>query len=418
MVTHISKCENTSELYKKRPTINLEERGILCEETPQHGDYVEQDHVYSNRTTEGRKESQIFPSNSLSRAAKRKICPKCGKSIHIRWLKNHMKIHEKGKLPDITEIRHHHSVVIDAKEGLFCSSINLSGPYFPVHVVKKTSGSNQESFCEHQPCIDLKETAKNGGNVSFECAHVRSASYARQGKEINMDTSKLQELRDKKFLTDQRYLEILTFKENVPSGTPLLVQLPHEESSSDRFTYLSVYASTRRYWSVTGRTVVTFDKLENSYSCRCSRNKRYCIHKVLGKWFVCQEMPEYFVTNEDDGNDLHGNDGTTTTATEESTPGDSQVYTSERNKAELLQRYIKSTKQIPAEIPKEIANVGPSTTFLERKEIIPSETRCHRCNSKLNAEVIRSRAKLILMKGIIRGNRSKRLFANICKNVS
>ena len=115
---------------------------------------------------------------------KTKTSPECGKEISKKRFNVHLKTHKK-KVAYIDQNCYHHTVLVDKTKGVFCSAINLTGTSYSIHVIKRTAGNTKESFCEHQQCVDIKKMAKRGGNLSFECPHVRSILYANREKEID-----------------------------------------------------------------------------------------------------------------------------------------------------------------------------------------------------------------------------------------
>ena len=323
------------------------------------------------------------------RTTEKKTCPECGKEIHKKRFSAHIKTHKK-KVTDIDQNRYHHTVLVDETKGVFCSTINLTGTSYPIHVIKRTAGNTKESFCEHQQCVDMKETAKRGGNLSFECPHVRSVLYASRGKAIELQASKLLQMRDSKFVTEERHDELLNLLEsNSGNDSPLLVQIPSMENHSSRFMYLSVKTNTQRYWSRIGRVIVAYDTLQNTFTCKCSASKRYCIHKAVGKWCVYQEMPECFSSEA-------GGSIVTDCNTEESVP----EITKESN---VAIEYLRNNKKIPVDIPKQVIPLYKQSVFKSTKKIIPKEMECHQCSGPLATEITSQRSKIVTMTMMIRG---------------
>ena len=262
---------DTGEMSSASENQSNGEEGICDESTPFPNDM--QDHMYSVPTQkEQQTESSFLP---LKKKIARKPCVHCGKIISVRWMKSHMKIHQKHT-HDIDKDRHHHTIIVDSNKGIFCSAVNLRGIFYPIHLIKRTTGLSQDSFCENRHCMDFKETAKHGGNVSFECDHIRSTQYAVHGEQLILQETVLQEMQDANFFTEDRFDELQAYKRNSPREIPLVVRLPSDETSSQRYIYLSVFSGDQRYWSRVGRTIVSYDKMSNVFSCQCSKSKRYC----------------------------------------------------------------------------------------------------------------------------------------------
>ena len=107
----------------------------------------------------------------------RRQCPQCKKLVTRKWYNSHLKKH-KNPTRDINQGRHHHSVVIDKRHGIFAAPKNISGPFVQIHVKKVTAGDNAGVFCTNQQCINTQQAAIRGNNLSFECCHAQSISYA------------------------------------------------------------------------------------------------------------------------------------------------------------------------------------------------------------------------------------------------
>lgn len=208
-----------------------------CSEKAEVAQNDQSEHSYSRPAREPQDRSSFT----------KKACPICKKNFHPRWLKNHLKTHKRKK-DEINENRHHFTVLVDPDRGTFCSAINLSGPPHPVHVIKRTSGSLQDSFCDNNTCIDMKETARRGGNPAFECHHVRSTTYAVKGKPIALNEESLNKIETEKFMTKERCNQLKKYIETTNDGSPFLVELPSPNLQSDRFIYLSIATGQKRYW--------------------------------------------------------------------------------------------------------------------------------------------------------------------------
>ncbi|XP_062600986.1 uncharacterized protein LOC134262628 [Saccostrea cucullata] len=378
---HIAKCSET-ERDDSGPNVEAD-----VAQDSQNG---QSEHSYS-RTTK-----QQQAKNSFTK----KPCPICKKLCHPRWLKKHVKIHNKKK-DEITENRHNFTVLVDSERGIFCSAINLSGPPHPVHVIKRTrnlsgpphpvhvikrtSGVHQDSFCDNNTCIDMKDTASRGGNPAFECPHVRSTSYAVKGKSIDLREESLTKIQKENFMTKERCDQLRRFMETTNDESPFLVELPSPNLQSDRYIYLSIVTGQKRYWCKTGRTVVTIDKQQKSFTCQCSEQSKYCIHKAVGKWFASQEVQHLMSSCQ--------------------TPEQPDEESSNSNQNQLrIFEYIFATKKIPELIPKEVYEETSQQNDLigsSSRKLYPSEDMCHRCNGGLASELAKHKSKIVHLNKII-----------------
>jgi hypothetical protein len=344
----------------------------------------------------------ISQRSVLKRSTLKKPCQICGRLVSSGWLKKHLNTHKSGS-KDINLERHHHSVLIDASNGIYSSAVCLRGLATPIHVQKKTSGVENESVCEHKSCIDAKATAQRGGHMAFECDHLRSIPYARPGRTVDMQTQSLQRMRDDGLITQTRYESLLSHRAKAETKRcPLVVYLPPDDLSSSRYMYLSVFTGAVRYWSRLERTVVTYDTDQNNLMCKCSINKRYCVHKAVGKWYIFQEMPHLYSTSTEEP----GSDEEETTALPES-PAEKESagvsYPCDKRSFPQMLNYAKSEKAIPAVVPQVIDTIYSRPDFLPDKEIEPSEVECNHCHGPLCKELVSRRSKILLLQSTIKG---------------
>lgn len=290
------------------------------------------------------------------------------------------------KNDDINQTRHHHTVMVDICNGVFASSKNISGPFNPVHVAKITSGPGAGIFCEDNKCIEAQQIAKRGRNYSFECPHARSSHYAIQQYEEVLNTVSLEKMVDEKILTqDQGHMVQQLQHQAALEHVPFLVFLRNQHSTS-KCLFFSVYADRRRYWSLLKRTIVTFDTVKKTLSCRCSSGKRTCSHKTATKWHLYQE---HMLTSEiNDISDSEENESENIIHNNE----DEQI---ERRKLDYIGRH----KRYPVTKGTEIPQLD------DLKEIIPSEKVCVQCKEKLTRVVLVNRhGKAVLKNKVIHGN--------------
>lgn len=294
-------------------------------------------------------------------------CTICKKFFYSRWLKNHLKIHKKKKY-EINENRHPFTALVDPERGMFCSAINLSRPPHPVHVIKRTIGVLQDSFCDNNTCIDMKDTIRRGGNPAFECSHVRSTV---KGKSIDLGGESLNRMHTENFMSKERCDQLRKYMETTNDRSPFLVELPSPNLQSDIYIYLSIATGQKRYWCKTGRTVVTIDKEQKSFPCQCSEQSKHCSHKAVGKRFACQEVPYPMSSCQ-----------TREQRIEESSNSDP-------NQLRIFE-YIFTTKNIPEIIPKEVCketNQQDNWLGSSNRKLYPTEDTCHRCNGRLASDL-------------------------------
>lgn len=382
MVSHAKKCQVEKEPLEIPVHVDRQPTGTVTYRTT------------GNKSTETNKETYGT------------ACDVCGKRVSVRWLKAHKRLHKTR--PKVDEKRHHHTVVINRSEGVFCSSVNLRGPSYPVHLIKKTATESPESFCENQNCIELKETAKRGGNMSYECSHLLSTPYATPAIVVNLSDDVLHQMRNEKFISQERFDTLYDFKQAVCQH-PMVARIPPAEEGNDRYVHYSIHTGTARYWSKTGRTIVTFDKIKNAFTCRCSPSRRYCDHKAIAKWCIFQEMPEVVssmkLAADGDHEEELGNTEDGKCLEEDSVTN--KTFEKLNHMAGL--DYIISNR-IPADISNlsKTRNIALPSDF----ELCPLETRCHLCNGNLKQELRSRNAKIVLLTEVIRSTYIINILAN------
>ncbi|XP_062371647.1 uncharacterized protein LOC134059102 [Sardina pilchardus] len=91
-------------------------------------------------------------------------CPDCSsKFSNASNLRRHERTHHGREYPPV--------ICVDAKNGIFVTPKDPSGPRFPVHMVK--SVVEQKLACELAVCRDFMKIATESGNPGTECQHLR-----------------------------------------------------------------------------------------------------------------------------------------------------------------------------------------------------------------------------------------------------
>lgn len=322
----------------------------------------------------------------------RKKCQQCNKLVSKKWFKSHINLHSKPTT-DINQNRHHHTVNIDKNKGIYVSSKNLRGPFSPVHLKKITTGLDAGIFCKNLQCIQAQEAAARGKNLSFECSHARSTPYAKVSVHTILTELSLNEMVRAKIITSEKSLAVQQLKEEAESeGSPLVVFIPLSETSTSNTIYWSVYSKHIRYWSRLKRTIVSYSKTDNTIRCSCCRVKRTCLHKIVARWYLFQEMPELLSSSKDDECD---NGEYINLEIENCDDLLSQVSNDDNNDKTLA--YLLQYKKYPAVI-------DMSEILEPAEKIIPSETNCLSCTSTLSQpNLVTRNGKIVMKNRMIKG---------------
>lgn len=405
MRLHMAKCKNVQHgVEKDHERQNTSERQVTSQRQVTSLDH-DYGIAYGNDRKRGNKGKKSLTEQQQT---EKRQCSNCGKYVNRKWMKHHIKTHEKKQ---ITAARHNFSVRIDPNQGIYCSAKSIKGRFIPVHLIKKTSGTSPYLFCEELTCIEKKQTAERGGNISFECEHIRSAEFAVPGTRVELNTDVLNCLVESGFISENRATQILTLRDNCLShNCAFVVEIPNPPESSSRFIYLSVYSGTQRYWSRIDRTIVCIDTDKNVVSCKCSKTKIYCSHKALAKWYLKQERPQFFQTSQTSILEEIGfdNDESGQYAEIDDEDGDDVAVDESAKDTEELESITGDTistdpvlsytmrKRIPVDVTV-VSNVRVH-------EVIPEEKRCHLCNDHLTRVLSSKAGKLVTMSGVVTGN--------------
>ena len=210
----------------------------------------------------------ITGAASLTRTNTKKLdrvrCSQCTRMVTRRWLKHHQKLHNINTRKDITSTRHHHTLLVDRRRGIYASTTNLSGRGHPVHVQKiysNAQGANYKSFCEHTSCMQAYEAAQRGSNPCFECVHMRSVQFAKATRSVILTSESLQAMVAGAVITAEKSETLLQLQNSAfLKHAPFIIFLPNDVNRSDNYYHFSVFTGVHRYWSKMDRTIVTFEK--------------------------------------------------------------------------------------------------------------------------------------------------------------
>lgn len=172
-----------------------------------------------------------------------------------------------------------------------------SGINTPIHVVKKTGSSDDQSKCELNSCIEVSQATARGNQPAYECEHLRSVQNADPyvPQEPLQDDVLETMISEFKWLKKSRKAESVHVRDQATAEgiCPVYPWMP-KEGESKRYRHFSVVSGTKvsHYWCRFRRAVVTFDTMNGIWKCACSPSKRGCLHKVLAKWYTLQHLPE------------------------------------------------------------------------------------------------------------------------------
>ena len=224
--------------------------------------------------------------------------------------------------------------------------------------------------CSVDTCRQLSSTASRSGQAHFLCDHLKSTQFIcpsvvahhLQEDSLNFVVDTL------KWLKLERKSECLEWqKQAAHDNVSLVVQMPLAPESSTRFYHFSVFAKIKRdhYWSFCKRVVVSFDKENSSFHCKCCSGHRSCIHKCIAKWAIAQWHPSVIPTSttsqmdEEIGDTQDFPTATDENVADEHSPGNSEnlpipstmFYPPAGDVALNFVKYLLDEKKIPPQLP-------------------------------------------------------------------
>lgn len=298
---------------------------------------------------------------------------------------------------DVTAEHHLACQLLDAKRGVFAIVKSFSKNSAPIHVLKQTSGANQQIRCELDACVRNTEVMHRSRFVSFDCVHLRSLQYCPPpfSPQLELREDVLRDIVSSRWFSEERKRACLSKKKEAKAeGTPLSVEVEVRSSSSRR--YVSVYDANLSYYNKFGRVMVMFDPSHNSWHCDCVKVKQSCIHKAIAKWHLFQSRRELFTGDE---------------SAEESEEYEEQgqsfsslQYPPRNQDLRRIVRYTQSQKRLPVDLPAKMFGLESETQL--PKHLIPKESVCPECPGNLpfgQPFIICSTARIITVKGVIEG---------------
>ncbi|XP_076049595.1 uncharacterized protein LOC143030327 [Oratosquilla oratoria] len=301
--------------------------------------------------------------------------PQSDQGEHIRLKHMQEKIHTQV----VTEDRHLFSCCVDASRGIYAIARTPTGPQYLVHVIKKTTGPQQQVHCDVRECMELSLIQWRSGNTSYLCEHLQSVPFAVPGVKCELNLDSLQRMVSAGFLCAGRLHEFITQLENAKSEViQLLVKIPHNAHTSKRYQFYSIFTNCTSWWCKSERTIVTLDTKTSSMACCCQQKE--CDHRAIVKWWLFQDGHEAAVKNLED---FDGDD--------KRDEGNSSSYLPTGQQLDNMVNYIQTEKMIPLDACSNEFDVKDVPIHL-----IPPEDTCYFCSSPLSdAKIVCRHAKIV-----------------------
>jgi hypothetical protein len=335
-------------------------------------------------------------------------CSLCNKAFSSKKsLQNHGRYFHIS--PDfISGRRHLNGICVDPDRGIYLMRRSFSGTSHPVHVIHDF-GTDGGFSCELNECRELSNTARRSGNPRFVCSHLKSVQYISENAKscYALPHRSLEELigenvRWFKKSREQECLQLHAIAKN--DKAPIIAEyVASKPLTSSRYQHFSVYDGKIHHYSRFKRVVVSYDKINNKWSCVCCRSKVNCVHKCIARWFIYEVRPEDLFTNactgeesvQEGGNELDdaSDDSETPSCSVSisSTSGDVYPPKQEGILSKMVE-YIHRFKRIPLKLPRTLTHDVQTYPNI----LVPTENKCKYCE-----DVSLSEPKKIKRKGKI-----------------
>lgn len=182
-------------------------------------------------------------------------------------------------------------VCVDVRNGIYVTAKYEHSPVFPIHVIKSTT--SQKMDCEVPNCRKFMQIALSSGNPGKECSHLERTSKAKLYiKPGVLNTGSLQDMMSKGLMSTEwgdkcEKLNMAAIQCGVDS---VFVE---DGEQSKRWHSFSIFTNESDNWCYFGRTRVTFDSVAGQWNCQCrgTGQSHRCVHRMMGMWWIYQELP-------------------------------------------------------------------------------------------------------------------------------
>ncbi|XP_052007900.1 uncharacterized protein LOC127661315 [Xyrauchen texanus] len=340
------------------------------------------------------------PPPKIQKKTNTVMCPHCGLLLNRRNVRLHILRRHTPIETDISALNHLKSQCVDYRNGVYAVAKAFSAPNTPIHIIRKTWGSEQRTTCELDICRINTEFAERSNIRSYECHHLRSLAYCPPaGREISLLTEQgLQTMVDDRwFGKDKKERCLARQREAIDAGVPLSCLVTVCGPSHKK--YISVFEPTISYYSRLGRVMVTYDAKTISWHCPCAKPRQSCLHKNVAKWHLFEVDRALFRKTRSVEEDSIAQHFPTNVEGFEAEEG--AQYPPEGQNLSRMVRYIFDKKKLPAVIPSDVLN---SCNF--PLSFTPSEAFCTECSEVIPLSeplIITSKAKILTMTNVIEG---------------
>lgn len=234
----------------------------------------------------------------------------------------------------------------------------------------------------------MRDVAVNSGVPNFDCSHTELIRLDTPTAEAALNLEVLDTMVKGTALSSAVRDDLLALHASAQTvNAPLAAVWPYGRTSR---VLLSVFTGIRCNWSLFGRVLVTCS-FSGRGSLRCECPIISCRHRAVMRWYLAQNHPVVpgakFVEAVD----------------EEGPVAPTQPDSVPELDFGAVALYQLGNKKMPLQIPREQQDESGIAADLV---LIPAETECHRCGSRLSAPSVVSRQATALLyrePGVVKG---------------
>lgn len=346
------------------------------------------------------------PTNPVQKKGRvKKIkCSMCSLYLNKKNLRKHKLRKHLISDKDITAKDHLRCQCIDSQNGVYAVAKSYQNTAAPIHVLKKTSGDEQEMMCEVERCQIISDFQKKSGLPDSQCPHLRSVDFcsAHVGLE-DLKPDLLTELVAMNLIGKEMKSKCLGHRDRAIQNSAPLITLV--DLGGDHSLYLSVFEPKALPCSKLGRLFVTYNIRGRLWHCSCNQGSTSCLHKCIAKWYLFQTNKNLFLLDTKHSKLITiaelMEDSLAATSTEKSAetlcpPGDKGI--------KQTATYIFSRKKLPSSLPENVVRFETVTEL--STHLVPAESVCQKCPDRVSLTepvLITSKARVIAISGVLEG---------------
>ena len=321
-------------------------------------------------------------------------CTECGNMMRKDCLSRHIKQFHQEKVPS-------RCVCVNENDAVYMVTKTKSGVGYPIHVQKLLHGTKaKKRFCEEKFCMEYMAICSNSGLKNALCDHLEEVNE----RAINFPTkvvldenvlySMASNREDGECILKDATITLCCELNSLAVANECVPVVPFE---NNRFLHLSVFSDKVHYKANLRRFVVSYDTESGTLDCGCCVRKTSCVHKAMSLWFLKQTD---CLASVEEFEDVPAGVDNPCTKIDEKEGVSSTIYPPYDDI--ILEKMMKYLHEF-----KRYNDIQKYRLFNKAQiplHIMPTETICRDCNSRLSKPIkVTHDAKILSFQGIFSG---------------